>query len=156
MNSIDPRHQDHIVFTCAEVYPRIWQGSRPYPEETRSFAPWDVYVFCDGGWQPNLPSAYHAPFNDDEAGGMNLGEEEIALDAASHIAEAWRANKRILTTCHAGHNRSGFVNALAMTMIAGMSGTRAAQMVRLARPGSLYNTHFVKRLDMIRQGRGTV
>lgn len=152
-NSIDPRHPDHIVFSCNEVWPGrgLFIGSRPYLSEFVGAHTFDVIVLCDGGWQGKqelYPWArvYDCPLMDDEEGGMLAGEVSRAWAAGHYAAHHLSLGSRVLVTCHAGHNRSGLVAGLAMCAM-GKDGADAVRTIRENRPGALYNSHFVKLLE---------
>jgi protein-tyrosine phosphatase len=86
---------------------------------------------------------------DDSGPPMTNAEWRSALQAAEQAA-FWRARgMRVLTTCHAGLNRSGLVSALMLHRLSGMSGPRAIELVRAARPGALNNQYFTAALRRI-------
>jgi hypothetical protein len=152
LNSIDPRHPDHIVFTCNDVWPGhgLFIGSRPYPSEFGEGLTFSVIVLCDGGWQGKgdiypWAKTYDCPLMDDEEGGMLRGEESRAWEAGYYVSQCLERGERVLVSCHAGHNRSGLVAGLAM-VIGGVDGPDAVKMIRENRPGALYNSHFAKLL----------
>ena len=61
---------------------------------------------------------------------------------ARRVADAMRQGQRALVTCHAGRNRSGFLNALILHQYAGLSGDEALAWVRRGRPRAVANPAF--------------
>jgi protein-tyrosine phosphatase len=53
-----------------------------------------------------------------------------------------REGHTIFTHCHAGRNRSGFVNALIVMKVLRISGKDALEYVRMKRPGAIDNIYF--------------
>lgn len=67
--------------------------------------------------------------------------------AAATVADHVRQGKKVLVTCIAGHNRSGFVTAVALHYLTGMSGEQCVQHIQNRRPDSLNNDTFVKYIE---------
>jgi hypothetical protein len=55
----------------------------------------------------------------------------------------------VLSTCHAGRNRSGLLNALIVREITGCSGKDAIDIVRAGRPRAIANPTFVSYLESL-------
>lgn len=65
--------------------------------------------------------------------------EKAADRVAKHVAKGGRS----LVCCYGGRNRSGLINAIALTRIEGISGQEAVERIRLMRPDALTNQTFV-------------
>jgi protein-tyrosine phosphatase len=119
-------------------------------------AGFDTVVFCAREYQPS-PTHFpgvrvlHAPFDDEN---WLLKESlETAVRAASEIAVRFSEQEKILVTCQAGINRSGFVVALALHKIYGYSGNKCIELVRQGRQldgdTALRNPAFVDALEKL-------
>ncbi len=64
--------------------------------------------------------------------------QEIVL----YVVERINCGNKVLVHCTAGYNRSGLINALAIRRLANVTGKRAIEILRNARPGSLSNETF--------------
>jgi hypothetical protein len=117
----------------------------------------DVIVFCAQEYQPHPGHILQinprcrvllAPNDDSE---LSHAQLQTATEAAQDVAMAFAQGRRVLITCMQGRNRSGLVTALALCMIYGVSGRRAARLVKERRTGApaLTNPHFVERLARI-------
>ena len=72
---------------------------------------------------------------------------------SSLMAQSVFAGHRVLTHCHAGRNRSGFVNAMALwKIVPGMTGRKALELVRERRPNAIDNPYFEKYLLNLMDG----
>lgn len=67
-----------------------------------------------------------------------------AAGVAKVVAARLREGKRVLVTCAAGLNRSGFISALALMERRGISGKEAVERVQKARSGALSNATFAR------------
>jgi protein-tyrosine phosphatase len=61
---------------------------------------------------------------------------------ANKVAAMIKAGHKVLVHCHAGRNRSGFVNALVVMKVLRVSGKEALEIVRLHRPRAIDNINF--------------
>jgi len=64
------------------------------------------------------------------------------MDLAERAADLLRAGYVIYTHCHAGRNRSGFLNALIVRDYCNIPGHQALQHVRQMRPRAVDNEYF--------------
>lgn len=72
--------------------------------------------------------------------------DSLAKGAAAHIN---RTGKAVLSQCHAGRNRSGFMSALIVRELMGCSGAAALAHVRARRPGAVDNALFAQILEQL-------
>ena len=136
--------------TSSRIIRHMHQGSVP----PQNFPlPFDLVVLCAEGCQFD-PRAYgrhpfgararilRVPLTD---GGMALSPRQAAAAyaAGGEVAAAIARGERVLTTCQAGLNRSGIVNAFAL-MHLGWTAPEAVGLIRNARAGALHNPHFVQ------------
>lgn len=114
-------------------------------------------VLCAEEFQPdrrlivraNSPTrVVYAP-NDDDT--LTSSQIQIAQKAARRVARTYAGGGSALVTCMQGRNRSGLVTALAICMLYGCSGRRAALVVQQRRRGApaLTNPNFVEYLNRI-------
>ena len=132
-----------------EVYPNLFQSSAiRFPWDEKKIRELGINVVIDlaGGFDPHmkfLDQYLYWPFEDKE--------ELPDLNSLKTVAKFGKANllcnKRVLTHCTAGYNRSGLVNAMILMIYLGFRGPRAIESVRQARPGALYNQTFVNYLN---------
>lgn len=71
--------------------------------------------------------------------------KEIADEVVGWMNCGWTA----VIHCRAGRNRSGFISALVLMEMQGISGAEAVRIVKEKRPLSLYNEHFVEYLESL-------
>jgi protein-tyrosine phosphatase len=69
----------------------------------------------------------------------------IAGEVVNWMRNGWTA----VVHCRAGRNRSGFISALVVMEMLGVSGAEAVKIVQARRPLSLYNEHFVEYLESL-------
>ena len=132
-----------------EVAPRLWQGSRPKPDELHGV---DLLVLAAEEYQPArccFPAhlkIVRAAIPDERFTGT---EDELALvgNAVDEVVRAHRSGKTVLVTCWAGLNRSGLIVGLALRQLYGLSGAEATKTVRRARPLALFNEFFVQIIE---------
>jgi protein-tyrosine phosphatase len=133
-----------------ELVPGLHIGSRAPIGSSIAAEGFDVLVLCAAEWQPRsveffgLRQLIHVPLHDHCP---SPKEVDVALRAAMEIAKWVSSNHRVLVTCMAGRNRSGFVCALAMSMLFCCSPGEAAAHIRKKRRGpdgfpALANPHF--------------
>jgi len=138
-----------------EVYPHLFQGSRPLPGSEVHDMGMQVLVMCIDDWQidasnfPGLVDVIYCPLTDAPNEGIKDGDVERAWEAARKIAVHVQAGRNVFVQCHSGQNRSGFVNGIAITLLSGMSGEDAVRLIQSCRANSLWNKHFVDELRTI-------
>lgn len=128
------------------IAPHLYQGSRPAIGASVRRCGFDVLVLTAKEWQPP-DSAYpgvsvlRVPLVDQN---LPLTEQAwlAALGMSRRVALELADGKRVLTTCHAGLNRSGLVNVITLHRLTGISGKKLVRYLRATRPGALSNTHF--------------
>lgn len=109
-------------------------------------AGFDVLVLVAKEYQPAdryFPGVQivRAPIDDSR---LTLEEYTEVAKAAQTVAQALVRDKKVLTTCWMGWNRSGLVNALALVNL-GVSPDKSIRLVRSARgPHALGNQSFVR------------
>ena len=131
-----------MIWRPTQIDEGLWQGAYPlWPPHG-----FDVIVLSAEEIQPEAShfpgvEVVRAPMADT---GEYPSSEEIqhADAAADYVVKALEDGKRVLTTCAAGRNRSGLVNALVLTKKYGMSGEDAMRHIQHARPFSLTNEGF--------------
>lgn len=144
---------------ASEIAPNLWQGGFPLEPGRLRQAGFNVLVLCAEELQPEPVDDHlerlgliviHAPMNDVEMDGEELKKTfNIASKAAHEVVEHLKAGRKVLVTCIAGRNRSGFVSALSLILHHGMSGKDAAERVRKMRANALTNESFSKLLERI-------
>jgi len=149
LQSTDPRR--HSI-DASRIVSGLYQGSIPATGGAARRSGFHVIVLCAEEYQPRGhefegPLVVHAPMDD---GKITPELWETAVQAATHVAKARRAGKRVLVTCAAGRNRSGLVSALSLMMLEGLSGRRAVALVKSKRQDALTNPYFVKALEKLR------
>ncbi len=128
------------------VAPRLWQGSRPLCGSALDRIGFDVVVLsamehqlsasCLRGVKVILAAL------DDSGPPPTASEIAEANEAAQLTARYYVQGDRVLITCWQGRNRSGLITALVLREAFGMSGKRAIEIVKAARPTALENGHF--------------
>jgi hypothetical protein len=135
-----------------EILPDLlYQGSKP---------PWGTKLRRTGlrvlvlAAEEHQPPAYkfpgvrvvHAPL-DDHLRPLTRREWSVILSAAEFVADRVLSRRPTLVTCAAGLNRSGIINAAAVTMITGCSGAEAVELIRSKREWALSNSSFADHVD---------
>lgn len=140
------------------IAPGLYQG--PLPSSTAAVRAdgFSVLVLCAVEAQPPVPPdglvILRCPLVDDTTRPIPEPDWQRAVATAREITGHLGAGRRVLTTCLAGLNRSGLVNALVLAMRYGMSGNAAVERVRLCRgDNALFNAQFVSRLSRIQPNR---
>jgi len=124
----------------------LYQGGRPPVGACLKDAGFDVLVLVAKEYQPTdryFPGVQivRAPIDDSR---LTLEEYVQAAQAAQIVSQALARDKKVLTTCWMGWNRSGLVNALALVNL-GVSPDKSIRLVRNARgPHALGNQSFVR------------
>jgi protein-tyrosine phosphatase len=158
VNQLPVAFERVLPLDVSRVAPGVYQGSRPPPGDAVRAAGFNVLVLAAQEYQPP-DRDFHGvrvirAIVDDAGAPMTRREWQQALLAAGEAAALRARGARVLTTCHAGLNRSGLVNALMLHRLTGMSGRQAIDMVRTARPGALNNQFFTGALRQLpRRGR---
>jgi len=75
----------------------------------------------------------HAPNDDSSERPLTQHKLQSAARAAVQVAKAVRVGQKVLVTCAQGMNRSGFVTAMALHLLYGVSGDQAIRWVRAKR-----------------------
>ncbi len=130
---------------------RLWQGSFPYAGGGYlAELGFTVVVLC--AYEMQAPEHFEGlqcilcPMDDSR---LSSAEARQAHTTAGSVAALWREGHRILITCAAGRNRSGLVSALSLRLIRGISGSAAANRVKVIRPNALTNPSFVSYLNSL-------
>jgi len=158
-------------FRAQEIHPGLWQGSWPLPGQWLNARGFSTLVLCAEEYQPPHVFPKHLgalgiiraanPWpgveviyaqNDDDV--VNPPPREtlrLAIRAARIVADRLAQNKKVLTTCWEGRNRSGLVSAMGLVFFLGIPGEQAAKIVQLRRRNGLRNPVFVDLLSRLRR-----
>jgi protein-tyrosine phosphatase len=137
---------------CHKIIRNLYQGSFPSNPTLIKNEGFDVLVLCTTSYQPSDSEfsgieIIRCPFDDSRLTNESL---QIAKQGAKQVANALKQDKKVLTTCHAGLNRSGFVNALALHQLLRKSGSEIVKLIQMCRPGALFNESFVNYLNKLK------
>lgn len=131
----------------------LYQGSAPYgdPEMLAHDHNFDVVVLC-ASENPNVGQhvdieVIEALGDDTDNWPMNQEHVEKWHEAARIIAQRVKDGARVLVTCVAGLNRSGFVCALVLHELYGWSGEKCVKYVQSKRPDALFRKSFKRHLE---------
>lgn len=152
MPLFDPTHD----LDASEIAHGLWQGSFPPTGFVVRDNGFQVLVLCARELQP-LGSLFldveviSAPNDDFPNVPVTEPKLRVAVTAARRVATEVQQEKKVLVTCAAGMNRSGFVSALALHFLFGWSGDQCIKHVRQRRGNQngftpLFNPKFVKLL----------
>jgi protein-tyrosine phosphatase len=139
----------------SEIVPNLWQGSRHSISKFLDHYKFNVLVLCAEEWQPpksmfpDSVEVIYSPNADDPFRDPTRNELLRAVQTGRRVAIAVRRDKKVLTTCMAGLNRSGLVNALALHFLTGEDGRTCMRRVRLKRLGALGNVKFQQVLSRV-------
>lgn len=144
----------YAVFDADEIYPGLWQGAFPPGKKFLAKKGFDVLVLAAAEHQD--VSFYEdieiilAPGDDDErphrAAKFYSMWEQVATTVASYVLNG----KKVFVSCIAGHNRSGFITALALRKLTKKSGKECIEQIRKYRgPNALDNMAFVDYLEKL-------
>jgi hypothetical protein len=139
----------------SEIVPNLWQGSRHSISKFLNRYNFNVLVLCAEEWQPprsmfpDSVEVIYSPNADDPFRDPTRDELLRAVQTGRRVAIAVRRDKKVLTTCMAGLNRSGLVNALALHFLTGEDGRTCMRRVRLKRLGALGNAKFQQVLSRV-------
>lgn len=132
-----------MAVDITEIAKNLYQGSAPTDGAELLRRGFNVVVLTAEEFQP--PDFWYrglevvrAPMRDTRP---SRGEVELAHQAARVVADRLRAGKKVLVTCFAGRNRSGWVTALALIEL-GVAPKDAIARIRSRRPMSLMNDSF--------------
>lgn len=133
----------------SQITPYLFQGSFADAKQSGwGYRDHDVVVFCAQELQPDphaVPpnkTRIRIPF-DDTHEVFKIPMRDI-LKVAEVCAHAINHQRRVLSTCALGLNRSGLVSALTLISAYGLSPKDAVELVRQKRPHALRNTTFVQ------------
>jgi hypothetical protein len=139
----------------SEIVPNLWQGSRHSISRFLDRYKFNVLVLCAEEWQPprsmfpDSVEVIYSPNADDPFRDPTRNELLRAVHSGRRVAIAVRKNRKVLTTCMAGLNRSGLVNAIALHFLTGDDGRTCMRRVRLKRLGALGNAKFQQVLSRV-------
>lgn len=125
----------------------LYQGSMPPKGDALWVAGFDVVVLCAWEFQPPTTEfagidVHHAPFNDPvDSGPPTKKDMAVAAQAARFVVTQLKDGRRVLTTCYAGRNRSGMVNAIALKLHTGEPMEEILRRIREVRYRSLLPAH---------------
>lgn len=131
-----------------EIVPNLWQGSRHSISKYLGRYKFNVLVFCAEEWQPprsmypDSIDVIYSPNSDDPFREPTRNELLRAVQTGREVATAVRRGKKVLTTCMAGLNRSGLVNAIALHFLTGDDGLTCMNKIHSKRLGTLSNRQF--------------
>lgn len=137
----------------AIIHDRLYQGSAPFgePNSLSKEHGFDVVVLCA---TENVDRGQYTDIEVIEAIGEDVNdwpvnEEAVKRwnDAALKVAQHVNAGRRVLVTCMAGLNRSGFVSALTLYHVWGWSGDRAIKHIQERREDALFRKAFCRHLS---------
>ncbi len=138
----------------------LWQGSAD--DVVRAGGAYDLIVLCAEEFQPEASLIVRSPVrvlyapNDDGERPLTAAQIKGAIRAAKEVARAFSAGQRVLVSCFMGRNRSGFVMALALHLLYGMSGDQARSLIREKVPYALSNDDFNRFLAKVQLTRSQV
>ena len=139
--------QNICPLDATRLAPKLYQGSMPPLGPTVRACGFDVLVLAAQEYQPL--SRYFPGVRviraqlDDSGKRMTEAEQVQALQAGAQVARELERGSRVLTTCAAGRNRSGFVNGYALWFLTGIAGQQIVTLIRAYRPHALTNRDFV-------------
>lgn len=137
-----------------EIAPNLWQGSCPPEGPTLRSQAFDVLVLCAEEYQPPTETFFgvrviHVPFDDDFEEPPSEPTLQRIFRTAWFLTSELRKGRKVLVTCWAGHNRSGFVVGMTLHHLLGMTGQQAIQTIQRRRKGALSNPIFRELLRMV-------
>lgn len=136
-----------MMYTANEIVKGLYQGGAPPTGQGLAETGIDALVLCARDYQPAasfFPGVEVLSVPGDDAPISKVPPAVIAewQRASLWVAAAVLRGKRVLVTCAAGRNRSGFVSALAVRQLTGLDGARCVEIVQNARPNALTNPTF--------------
>lgn len=129
-----------------EVIPHIWQGGMAPPGDILQRAGFKSLVLSAREHQPSQSNyvgmrVLRVPLEDD-GDPLSRQEWDAVLVAALWVAERAAVGENVLTTCMAGWNRSGLINACAIRICTNCSPEDAIRQVQRRRLRALNNESF--------------
>lgn len=130
-----------------KIWTNLYQGSFPPAGDTLASKGFNVLVLCADEHQnaslyPGV-KVILAPGDDDiRIERLVKHSLDTWLSAADEIAQHITTGDKVLVTCMAGMNRSGFVVAVVLNKLFGWSGAKCVQHVRQRRAYALSNKTF--------------
>jgi protein-tyrosine phosphatase len=137
----------HLEYT--QIHNNLFQGSCPTIGDDVRDAGFDVLVLCAEEIQDsesyNVDYVIKAP-GADTLHLLYVPDEAVMnwTTAAAEVVGHLKAGRKVLVTCQAGLNRSGFVTAVALHKLTGWDGAKCVQHVQHTRQGALFNKSFVR------------
>lgn len=130
---------------ASEIIPNVWQGSMAPPGDILQRAGFKSLVLSAKEHQPSQSNyvgmrVLRVPLEDDNDE-LTMKEWNAVLVAALWVAER-AAVEPVLTTCMAGWNRSGLINACAIRILTNCSPEDAIRQVQRRRLRALNNESF--------------
>lgn len=126
-----------------EIKPRLFQSTAiDDPLEVWNF---NLVVDLEGGFDrffPMTPTYLYWHIFDIPV----VPDTEQLWNVARFAFNAWKGGMKVLVHCTQGKNRSGLVNGCIL-WLDGMKGEDAVALIRMKRPGALFNPVFVKYLE---------
>ncbi len=141
---------DTEALDASNVFQRLWVGSAPPTD--RELGTFTLIALCAREYQPERVSwrgrVTRMPLLDDVPSRDDI---HAAVVGARQVATELQRGGTVLVTCQVGRNRSAWVAAMAMLIVAPkMTPVEAMVMIRQRRsPTCLSNPHFVQVLHRI-------
>ena len=89
---------------------------------------------------------FHAPL-DDHPRPLTNEEWATVFGAVDFVVTSVSSGRPTLVTCAAGLNRSGIIDACAVSILTGRSGKSSVKIVQRHRDGALVNKSFVTQIE---------
>lgn len=136
------------MWNVNEIYTNLWQGACPPPGGLVAAKGFHVLVLAAEEHQnadlyPGV-TVILAPGDDDERPHRLQGFLPNWLRAAEEVAQRVKDGQKVLVTCMAGLNRSGFITAVALHHLTGWSGQTCVDRVKERRQYALCNRTFAQ------------
>ena len=134
-----------------EVFPFLFQGGTPPVGWTLRELGFSAVVLC--AEEEQFPAemffgikVIHAPNDDNPIQPPSPEQIRTAIQAAHKVAALVERRQKVHVVCHAGKNRSGFVNTVAIHILTGWNGRKCIERIQSRRDGALFNPQFVRML----------
>lgn len=140
---------EFLTWDVDEIWKNLWQGSLPPAGNAVGDKGFTTLVLAASEHQdftlyPNVSRVLLAPGEDCEDQWALNKTLPVWLDAAQAAATRVKTGEKVLVTCLAGLNRSGFITAVALHHITGWSGEACVKRVQERRRLALCNETFVR------------
>lgn len=138
------------MWNIDQIYTNLFQGACPPPGglvATKGFQA--LVLAAEEHQQVDLYPGVHvilAPGDDDDRPHRLEQFLPTWLRAAEEVAHRVKDGQKVLVTCMAGLNRSGFITAVALHHLTGWSGEACVKWIQRRRRNALCNETFVKYL----------